>query len=602
MAGLTKRINYYMSNGDDLEKLSSVELGNRFSNWCLEYIFDKTLTEIETPDIESGVLKIDGCNDGGIDYSFFNNGILYIIQTKYSNSHQKNSFANYLEQVKKLLKKGPEKNQKSELFDVYNCYLNNADEIQIFYITTSKFTSNEMTQYIDYIEMFEEEITNNNKSIHVQCLDIDGIDEYICRLTGEIPPKFKNKKITLLIGKSFINNQNDTLVTEVPIKNIAKFVKDGGDYLYYSNIRNYLGKNKVNKKIIETYNSSPKDFWYYNNGITIVCNDFNIQYLSANNEKANCHITTPQIVNGCQTSKTIEECYKKQCANKQNSQEGTILVKIIKDPNQKRRDSITRFTNSQTAVSGKDFFALDEFHKNLKTRFSQLGYNYEIQKNSQFEKKRHYQGRKEYTYLFDEKFNKECKISAKDIVQNFVAGYHQLPSLARNISNIVPGSNKYDEIFNDKTPEDPKVFLFSYAIMYYSRYVLNHNKDNNKKTTNLMFVSMYFNLIAEILKDYEIIETYSDILSFDPKIIETIESIFINKELNKKLIKMIENAQKFIFRDSQYKKWVGDNLPRFVKNDLDKQHIHDFICDKVKDEYIDNKDELSSDLKEILKK
>lgn len=168
-----------------------------------------------------------------------------------------------------------------------------------------------------------------------------------------------------------------------------------------------------------------------------------------------------------------------------------------------------------------------------------------------------------------------------------MAGFHQLPGIARNVSNIVPGSTKYDVIFNDETPEDPRVFLFPYAIMYYSKFVLKHNDDNNKKTTNLMFVSMYFNLLGKILKDYSLINTYEDILKFDDNIIDIIDSIFKNAELNKKLIQVVEEAQKYLFKDSEYKKQVGDNLPKFVKNSLDKENIRFLINEKIEEEYND---------------
>lgn len=487
MAGLNKRIYNYIYEDNQNKELTNVELGKKFSYWCLEFMFDKTLNEIDDSDIESGVLKVDGCSDGGVDYCFYTNGTLHIIQTKYNTSHKRESFGNFLEEMRKLLRQGPYDFQKNELIEI-NDYYKKSDEVRIFYITSSTFSSNEKQKNDDYKENFISDM--DNEKIKVYCLDINGIDEYICQLTGEIPTTFKNKKLSLNVGKSFINSEQTTLVAEVPIKFIANFVKEGKDYLYYSNIRNYLGKNKVNKKIVQTYNDTPKDFWYYNNGVTIVCDDFEVKPVS--DYFSQCIITTPQIVNGCQTTKTIANCYDLQTPEERNKQEGTILVKIIKDKGRNRRDNITRYTNSQTAVSGKDFFALDEFHKKLKQRFSQLGYNYEIQKNSNFEKKK-YHGFAEYSYLFDNNFLKECKLPAKDVVQNFVAGFHQLPGLARNVSNIVPGSTKYDDIFNDETPEDPRVFLFPYSIMYYSRFILKHNDDNNRKTTNLMFVSMYFN-------------------------------------------------------------------------------------------------------------
>lgn len=63
-------------------------------------MFDKTLNEINDPDIEAGVLKVDGPADGGVDYSFYTNDILYIIQTKYGTSHKNTSFGNFIEEMK----------------------------------------------------------------------------------------------------------------------------------------------------------------------------------------------------------------------------------------------------------------------------------------------------------------------------------------------------------------------------------------------------------------------------------------------------------------------------------------------------------------------
>ena len=116
-------------------------------------------------------------------------------------------------------------------------------------------------------------------------------------------------------------------------------------------------------------------------------------------------VTAPQIVNGCQTSSVIELCYYElPTEEQQNSQEGTILVKIIKDPNDKKRKNITKYTNSQTAVTGKDFFALEDFHHILQKSFENYGYNYEIQRGSNREKKKKFNGINKYSHLFNTKF------------------------------------------------------------------------------------------------------------------------------------------------------------------------------------------------------
>lgn len=99
------------------------------------------------------------------------------------------------------------------------------------------------------------------------------------------------------------------------------------------------------------------------------------------------NLTTPQIVNGCQTANTIlKEFIGLKDNEKQNNLQGTILIKVIKDKNEKKKDQITQYTNRQNAVSGKDFFALDKFQRNLVLEFEKLGYFYEIQNKSSFAK------------------------------------------------------------------------------------------------------------------------------------------------------------------------------------------------------------------------
>ena len=139
------------------------------------------------------------------------------------------------------------------------------------------------------------------------------------------------------------------------------------------------------------------------------------------NGGASMVIETPQIVNGCQTSSTIYSLWKNQTIEERNNQEGTILIKIIEDINSTKRKKITRYTNSQTAVTGKDFFALEDFHYQLQKDFLKLGYNYIIQRKDKIDRKDKKQGNKDYAYLFDRKFSNA--FFAKDVVQAFAAEF-----------------------------------------------------------------------------------------------------------------------------------------------------------------------------------
>jgi AIPR protein len=52
---------------------------------------------------------------------------------------------------------------------------------------------------------------------------------------------------------------------------VAGLVERAGLRLFARNIRGFLGPTKINKEIEATLKTKPEYFWYYNNGITLVC-------------------------------------------------------------------------------------------------------------------------------------------------------------------------------------------------------------------------------------------------------------------------------------------------------------------------------------------
>lgn len=581
---LDSTIKEYM---DEYRDKSTVEKGNAFLSWILRYIFDKTTYELEENDLEDGVLICDGTNDNDIDASFIENDRIIIIQGKYNTAHDISKINSFVVNIEQFLLSGPSNGAKPEIFQIYNS-LRNMDIIEIFYITNNIFSNFEKNKITKLKEKFNKHVQDNNHynldgNIRLHILDLEGINDYRDELLNLVPRRIKGKKTNLLLERYFNNKEHTTVIAEVTLKELARFVDKDKDYLFYSNIRNFLGRNKINKEIEKTFHNSPKDFWYFNNGITIVCDNYEIQNFNGNG--ALIKIQTPQIVNGCQTANTIYSAWSRMKECDRNKQEGTILVKIIKDTNNKRAD-ITRYTNSQTAVTGKDFFALEEFHRQLKDRFFHLGYNYEIQRKARPMRKP--KGNEKYKYLFDDKFNKKNTIFAKDVVQTFAAGIHLMPAKARTIGNFVPGGRYYGKIFNDdNTPIDPRYYFFPYAIMYYSKNVLNHKNDNKLKSANLLFISFYFRILLEVFKRLRIVDNDKNILMDEKQqsiIIDSIDKIFIAKNINLKLIKTTEDTLKLFFKDSGIKKRIKDNLPKFLKSTIESdEDVKSIIRDKIKD-------------------
>lgn len=112
-----------------------------------------------------------------------------------------------------------------------------------------------------------------------------------------------------LSGKAVIEDFEfkRVLVGKISVSEIGKLMQRHGDSLLEKNIRKFLGtnKNRVNQSIKETLldNEKRNNFYFFNNGITMLSGKFSHNALMNENWKLN--IEDLQIINGGQTSKTI---------------------------------------------------------------------------------------------------------------------------------------------------------------------------------------------------------------------------------------------------------------------------------------------------------
>lgn len=105
------------------------------------------------------------------------------------------------------------------------------------------------------------------------------------------------------------------LVTFVPLIEIGKILYKYKNSVLKYNPRCYLGlsNNVVNHRIEETVREkNTNEFALFNNGITILSDDTQINSQIALKDKAQLIISNPQIINGGQTSFTLASIYE-QC-------------------------------------------------------------------------------------------------------------------------------------------------------------------------------------------------------------------------------------------------------------------------------------------------
>ena len=334
----------------------------------------------------------DGSGDGGIDIAYFQRAdadvgdldefedgdTWYIVQSKYGTSFmgeksirdeghkvidtlqgQNPNLSHDTEQV--LAKIGAFREQKSD---------NN--RIVLVFATLDPILEQDR-QALDYVKRIGRSQVSDNFDV----------EEVSLRTIWESVIEESDEVMSLPISGQFVDRYAGLLVGMVSLIDLFKFLvaykqKAGSlDQLYEKNVRQFLGsKKKVNKGMVTTLNENPHLFGLYNNGITFVVSDYS--------REPNGNVVTvndPYVVNGCQTTRTIWDVLDRKLQPdgssrspainpwKENVEQGSVVAKIVKSGESGIMD-ITRFTNSQNAVSARDFLALEEGFKDWSSGMS----------------------------------------------------------------------------------------------------------------------------------------------------------------------------------------------------------------------------------------
>lgn len=187
-----------------------------------------------------------------------------------------------------------------------------------------------------------------------------------------------------LTGKAIVEEYDfrRVLVGKIAVSELAALFDRHGDRLLERNIRRYLGLqgNRVNEGISATLKDPQEqtNFYFYNNGITLTCNQF--QHNALQGENWSVKLSGMQIINGGQTCKTIQRTLN---AGLITAPKAAVLVRIYELPKEredkKSEDdlvrNITYATNSQNPVDLRDLRSNDDRQRNLALSIEQLGYS-----------------------------------------------------------------------------------------------------------------------------------------------------------------------------------------------------------------------------------
>lgn len=155
---------------------------------------------------------------------------------------------------------------------------------------------------------------------------------------------------------------------------LALLYQQRGKTLFERNIRHYLGDRSVNSGISATVQDRPEELFFLNNGLTAVCSHIN-HLPGASPKRGKFTLRGFSIVNGAQTVGSIAHVDSTAGPVSTNAK---LLITLIEvgDAADNIGSQITRTRNTQNAVRGLHFAALDPQQERLRQELAVSGIAY----------------------------------------------------------------------------------------------------------------------------------------------------------------------------------------------------------------------------------
>jgi hypothetical protein len=226
---------------------------------------------------------------------------------------------------------------------------NVADELKT--VSHTGRSALEVSMKVKDIPIFAEEFGRARLSLYEQA-------ERAIIVVDEIPlPVRHYLEITAGKWKSLI-----TTVSGVWLHNLYK---QHSTNLFSANVREYLGSrasdSNINNGIKRSAVESPEDFFVYNNGLTAIVNDYEIDRVKRG--ISTVRMKGISIVNGAQTTGSLGSLDAAPDPSVQ------LPMRIVKTSDPSRIENIVRYNNSQNKVQAADFRSTDTIQNRLRQEF-----------------------------------------------------------------------------------------------------------------------------------------------------------------------------------------------------------------------------------------
>ena len=277
----------------------------------------------------------------------------------------------------------------------------------------------------------------------------------------------ESRRPTVESGKVFIDVANnclwygeDAAIVNVSAFSIKSLYAQHNTNLLSRNLRYHVSGREIDRGIDETIRNCPETFWFKNNGITIICDDFDI-------DGREVKLSNFSIVNGGQTSYMLHK-------SKEISESSDLFLpcKIIRTCGENEDEKnlfsleIAKAANSQKAIKPVDLKANSPEQVRFSRTMREVGVFYQTKRGEVVPKSY------KPPYLNSD---------LSEIGKLCLSGVFQMPGTSRNKPSSLYKPQYYDVIFDGNQTQISKICRELLYVDYYFRNVFLKKFDSENR-------------------------------------------------------------------------------------------------------------------------
>ena len=343
------------------------------------------------------------------------------------------------------------------------------EESKVYFVFSTSAKQNGIRT--DRIKKAAKEVVRDSTNVEIIIQFGDDIVESIKELESR-RPTVESGKIKIDESGNYLEYGDDAVIANISAFSLKQLYAQYGNNVLSRNLRYHVKGKDIDQGIETTIKEDPESFWFKNNGVTIICDEFSV-------DGKEIKLKNFSIVNGGQTTYMIS----KSNYVYENS-DFYLPCKIVKTlgntEEEKNRFSleIAKATNSQKAIKPSDLKSNSPEQVRFTKVMRDVGVYYQTKRGEEIPKN-----------FKDSYLNTDISDTGKLCL----SGIFQMPGTSRNKPSTLYQSPFYDVVFGGDANGQKQISCIVKELLYIDdywkktfKYKFDAEKKNSPKYNDLM--------------------------------------------------------------------------------------------------------------------